>query len=349
MECCVTTWQARLGLVEIYDGWRAKARRGTLRRRVNDDHDWPPLNSTMLTSASARRFSVTQTSWARPRNRHSRPTPALDMITDVSPRNWYYAELWESHLDAATLKLLHGRSDLSIVQLRDMEPFQKDAYSALAKTRTGGARVFHTNPPSPDNAFRGRQTFPFYAYGAATAHAAFHKPPPIKRSKLLECCCFGDRVFRFERRRALLNATGLCGGAAAALGADATLGRYRRAKFVFWPRGEGCSNYREFEALYAGAIPVVDVDPGAGRSEFWANMPHVPAVYPRHFRKWTRVCAGRDRRCLEPNRAAGDELVAATLRDVTPATLRRVEAAVKARGRSASICARRSGLTGCTN
>lgn len=35
---------------------------------------------------------------------------------------------------------------------------------------------------------------------------------------------------------------------------------------------------------------------------------------------------------MEPNRAAGDELVAATLRDVTPATLRRVEAAVKARG-----------------
>lgn len=78
----------------------------------------------------------------------------------------------------------------------------------------------------------------------------------------------------------MLNATGLCRGAAAALGADATLGRYRRAKFVFSPRGEGCSNYREFEALYAGAIPVVDVDPGAGRSEFWANMPHVPAVYP---------------------------------------------------------------------
>ena len=87
---------------------------------------------------------------------------------------------------------------------------------------------------------------------------------PAAGSKLLECCCFGDRVFRFERRRALVNATGLCDGDAGTFDPDATLARYRRAKFVFSPRGEGCSNYREFEALYAGAIPVVAVAPGMG-------------------------------------------------------------------------------------
>ena len=54
--------------------------------------------------------------------------------------------------------------------MRDMEPFRNDIYSALGKTRTGGARVFHTNPPSDT---RVRATFPFYAYGAATARAAF--------------------------------------------------------------------------------------------------------------------------------------------------------------------------------
>ena len=66
-------------------------------------------------------------------------------------------------------------------------------------------------------------------------------------------------------------------------------------------------NYREFEALYAGAIPVVDVDPGAGRKDFWATIPHAPVTYPKHFRKWTRVCESNERRCFAPNRAAGAE------------------------------------------
>ena len=157
-------------------------------------------------------------------------------------------------------------------------------------------------------------------------------PTPSRRSKLLECCCFGDRVFRFERRRALANATGLCDGDAGIFDADATLARYQRAKFVFSPRGEGCSNYREFEALYAGAIPVVDIDAGAGRKAFWATIPHIPVSYPKHFRKWTRVCESNERRCFAPNREAGAELVAATLRDVTPETLRRVAAEVRDRG-----------------
>ena len=217
---------------------------------------------------------------------------------------------------------------MTVVQLRDMEPFRDDAYEKLAKTRTGGARVFHTNPPSPGTRVRG--TFPFYAYGAATARLP--TPSNARRSKLLECCCFGDRVFRVERRQALVNATGLCDGDARIFDPDATLARYRRAKFVFSPRGEGCSNYREFEALYAGAIPVVDIDAGAGRKEFWSTIPHLPVTYPKHFRKWTRVCESNERRCFAPNRAAGAELVAATLRDVTPERLRRVAAEVRDRG-----------------
>ena len=212
-----------------------------------------------------------------------------------------------------------------------MEPFRGDAYEKLARSRTGGARVFHTNPPSPGRpGTRVRGTFPFYAYGAATARLP--TPSNARRSKLLECCCFGDRVFRFERRRALANATGLCDSDAGTFDPDATLARYRRAKFVFSPRGEGCSNYREFEALYAGAIPVVDIDAGAGRKEFWATIPHIPVTYPKHFRKWTRVCESNERRCFAPNRAAGAELVAATLRDVTPERLRWVAAEVRGRG-----------------
>ena len=48
--------------------------------------------------------------------------------------------------------------------------------------------------------------------------------------------------------------------------------------------------------------------------------------------KWTRVCESNERRCFAPNRAAGAELVAATLRDVTPEALRRVAAEVRDRG-----------------
>ena len=77
---------------------------------------------------------------------------------------------------------------------------------------------------------------------------------------------------------------------------------------------------------------LVPMDPGMGRKEFWSTIPHVRVSYPKHFRKWTRVCESNERRCFAPNRAAGDELVAATLRDVTPETLRRVEAEVRDRG-----------------
>ena len=84
--------------------------------------------------------------------------------------------------------------------------------------------------------------------------------------------------------------------------------------------------------MYAGAIPVVDIDAGAGRKEFWATIPHVSVTYPKHFRKWTRVCESNERRCFAPNRAAGAELVAATLRDVTPERLRWVAAEVRGRG-----------------
>ena len=89
---------------------------------------------------------------------------------------------------------------------------------------------------------------------------------------------------------------------------------------------------RRDEQTHAGAIPVVDVDPGAGRREFWSTIPHAAVNYPKHFRKWTRVCESNEKRCFAPNREAGAELVAATLRDVTPETLRRVAAEVKARG-----------------
>ena len=94
------------GLVAIHEEWRAKALSGALRRRAGDAHDWPPLNSTMLAGASARRFSVTQTNWGGP-----------DLITAAPRHNWYYAELWESHLNEATLSVLHERTDLTIVQL----------------------------------------------------------------------------------------------------------------------------------------------------------------------------------------------------------------------------------------
>ena len=73
------------------------------------------------------------------------------------------------------------------------------------------------------------------------------------------------------------------------------------------------------------AVESPRVDSTVSQDDFVVN-------YPKHFRKWTRVCESNERRCFAPNRAAGAELVAATLRDVTPETLRRVAAEVKARG-----------------
>ena len=78
------------------------------------------------------------------------------------------------------------------------------------------------------------------------------------------------------------------------------------------------------------AVESPRVDSTGSQDDFVIGPMH--PTYPKHFRKWTRVCESNERRCFAPNRAAGAELVAATLRDVTPETLRRVAAEVKARG-----------------
>ena len=58
-----------------------------------------------------------------------------DLITEAPRGAWYYAELWESHLDENTLSVLHERTDLTIVQL---------SVEADAATMAWGSTGFRT-------------------------------------------------------------------------------------------------------------------------------------------------------------------------------------------------------------
>lgn len=80
------------------------------------------------------------------------------------------------------------------------------------------------------------------------------------RPQLLHCSCI--RAFRHPLRRAkmdALRANGFACEEECAPGAGHP--RALRSKFAFSPRGNSAQNYRDWESLLAGAIPLVDADP----------------------------------------------------------------------------------------
>jgi len=77
------------------------------------------------------------------------------------------------------------------------------------------------------------------------------------RETLFLCCCMRQFKWRSDAM-ATLGENGLKCDPATRLEAEQHANGMLDAKFVFSPRGNGHSNYREYEALLAGAVPVVD-------------------------------------------------------------------------------------------
>lgn len=62
-----------------------------------------------------------------------------------------------------------------------------------------------------------------------------------------------------------------CGGK---IDPDEYIERLLQSKFVFSPRGFGQQNYREWEAMVAGAVPLIDTPPPT-HAELYAGLPYV--------------------------------------------------------------------------
>ena len=123
---------------------------------------------------------------------------------------------------------------------------------------------------------------------------------PRERRRLLFCDCMKADHFGRRAKLAALRRNGFacepdCGGGDAARSrfADGLLS----SRFAASPRGGGAQNHRDWEALLAGAIPIVDHD--ARLDEMWAGLPVVAVtnwsdVTPQFLEaEWRRV-AGQE-------------------------------------------------------
>ena len=82
-----------------------------------------------------------------------------------------------------------------------------------------------------------------------------------------------------------------CGGK---MDPDEYIERLLRSKFVFSPRGFGQQNYREWEAMLAGAVPLIDAPPPT-HAELYAGLPFVAVsdwskITPQYLEdKWEEI------------------------------------------------------------
>ena len=132
---------------------------------------------------------------------------------------------------------------------------------------------------------------------AETLRAA---PRPRERRRLLFCDCMKADHFGRRAKLAALRRNGFacepdCGGGDAARSrfADGLLS----SRFAASPRGGGAQNHRDWEALLAGAIPIVDHD--ARLDEMWAGLPVVAVtnwsdVTPQFLEAEWRRMAGQE-------------------------------------------------------
>ena len=126
--------------------------------------------------------------------------------------------------------------------------------------------------------------------------------PERERPMLLACCCMAmHKKVRRKKMEALVRNGFECEK-------DSQLPQLeyfmmmRRAKFVFSPRGHGFTNFRDWEALAMGAIPLVDAatdDPAEWASTSYAELPALPvtdwsAITPGYLEEvWARWAEAR--------------------------------------------------------
>ena len=124
----------------------------------------------------------------------------------------------------------------------------------------------------------------------------------LDRPRLLLCDCLSTSTNPSRREKLdALAANGFACASSGGRGANAPdcadfAGTLLEHKFVFSPHGNGHNNHRDFEALLAGAVPLVDDDPNL--SEMWGALPVVrvqnwSAVTPAYLEAlWQNITAG---------------------------------------------------------
>lgn len=143
--------------------------------------------------------------------------------------------------------------------------------------------------------------------GGTAAVPAFSPAAAAARPTLLLCgCCMNyGYSHRTKKLETLRNNSFKC----AAGGGRTTVGRHEfielllTSRFVFSPAGHGHANHRDWEALVAGAVPVVDYSPD--HAELWEGLPVVQVrdwatVTPAFLEaEWRRLAASRDELRME--------------------------------------------------
>ena len=287
---CLVAWQDALGLSAVQRHWQdvaaTRSQGSRLQRRVLS---WPNGSDVLMSHANIERFSLViedpddasehdaflkqpattsaASGWiVAPRIPARQP--------DSNKRAHAFRDRWGAAFSASPVSLI-SMSDTSIVKA------SAPAAKAWAPAQRGG-RIFETNPDlrggsHPFPSFPRYHTTQSHVTGVEDSVLAMGSP----RARLLACCCMRLSPSRVARLAAP-------GGAAAADACPAVAAVERMARsfaaagpseacpsgfcvpkheyaqrllsseFVWTPSGIGWGEAKYFEALHAGAVPIVD-------------------------------------------------------------------------------------------
>ena len=176
--------------------------------------------------------------------------------------------------------------DASSIVLRSADDSPQPRGRALL-SMLNHPRLKHWYATTPSVAHPKVSAYPLGLFDTSRWRNAFKAEPTRAqqrdRPNLIACTCMGSAHLR-STKMAVLIANGLpC--SLRSCNASETRERYLTSKFVVSMRGEGAQNYREWEAMMAGAIPLVDYD--ARLVHLWAGLPVL------QVRNWSAITKER--------------------------------------------------------
>ena len=270
-SCCQTHWQNELGLGAIYNHWF----NNTQFKGVNFEYQFdsvPDLGSVTLSWNSAKRFSLFM--WERSRSSFNKRTSILHnathavvplnnggglIETHVPPR--LPARACDSPFEPNVLEYALNHPVSTIYAWDTPCPRSIGTINRLGNFK-GGGHYFTTNTKVQSGFVR---MVPLGAKSSTFEKSVGDHGANRKRPVLLMCCCMStDRGGRLDRVHDLAASDhGLCedltrGVNGPRLSEEDYAARLTQAKFVLSPSGKGKANFRDMEAVIAGAVPVID-------------------------------------------------------------------------------------------
>ena len=241
----------------------------------------PKLSTVLLQEGSIRRFSVARfldgqkKPWILP-NRAALSRGGIVVVSDGMGLTEYPNLALIELLERYPVSVVN-QGDIPWPQTTRLLEFRKQAGFSLFELPKGGKTIAmngHTDVLlSNDNYLLGFLGVKSLQFEALLGDTSMNE----NRRELFMCCCMGD-----HRKRAIrasgMRAFGLCGTFLSGRGSmHQYTKRLAAARMVWSPAGYGLSNYRDVEAVIAGAVPVMDGLPG--RRE----------LFEKKFRNWPVV------------------------------------------------------------